>query len=346
MRYIGSKTATLPWLSSLVAKRAPNATSLCDPFAGTCTVARHFKRLGMRIVTGDVLRLSYVIQVATVGLNKLPSFERLRAAQTIPMNGDSGAATAVIDHLDHLPGTKDFVYREFSPAGSRRRLFFTSRNAARIDAVRKEIAKWRTTDLITDTEEAFLLASLIDAADRVANTAGTYYAHLKTLTRKARKPLRLAALPIVSSRKKSICHQMDARLLVAATKTDLLYLDPPYNERSYQAYYHLPETIARGDKPKSHGRSGAPTVSYTKSDFCRRAFATEALAEIVEKAHAKHIVVHYTPNGIVRHDDVLAMLKERGRVRIDDFNVRAYASRPLTTKPKSALHRVYWCEVG
>src|SRR5450755_3541864 len=78
MRYIGSKTSTLPWLTAFVAKHAPDARSLCDPFAGTCTVARAFKRAGFRVVTGDVLDLSHAIQVATVGLNAVPAFSRLK----------------------------------------------------------------------------------------------------------------------------------------------------------------------------------------------------------------------------------------------------------------------------
>jgi hypothetical protein len=88
MRYIGSKTAALPWLTRVIAERAPDAAALRDPFAGTCTVARHFKAAGMRVVTGDELALSYVshpdcraIAMDNLGSHKVPGVrEAIEAA--------------------------------------------------------------------------------------------------------------------------------------------------------------------------------------------------------------------------------------------------------------------------
>ncbi|MFI3211206.1 MAG: DNA adenine methylase [Peptostreptococcaceae bacterium] len=37
---------------------------------------------------------------------------------------------------------------------------------------------------------------------------------------------------------------------------DILYLDPPYNERQYSSIYRLPETVARYDNPTLVGISG------------------------------------------------------------------------------------------
>ena len=39
----------------------------------------------------------------------------------------------------------------------------------------------------------------------------------------------------------------------------VLYLDPPYNDREYSAYYHLPETLVLWDSPEIHGKSGIRT---------------------------------------------------------------------------------------
>jgi len=171
MRYIGSKTATLPWLTAFVAERAPEARSLCDPFAGTCTVARHFKQLGFRVTTGDVLSLSYVIQVATIGLNAVPTFRKLQHIDRIRKRKEPLAADRTFGHLNSLRARKRYLSEHFSANAGR--LYFTDGNAGKIDAITEEIAEWEAAGLIDEDEKAFLLAALISAADKVANTAGT-----------------------------------------------------------------------------------------------------------------------------------------------------------------------------
>ena len=39
-------------------------------------------------------------------------------------------------------------------------------------------------------------------------------------------------------------------------KGDILYLDPPYNQRQYATNYHILETIAKYDNPNIHGKTG------------------------------------------------------------------------------------------
>jgi adenine-specific DNA-methyltransferase len=159
MRYIGSKVSTLHRLSEIVSRIAPDATSLCDPFAGTCSVARHFKQLGFRIVTGDVLATSYTIQVATVGLNRQPTFRTLLSSEEI-QRGPGPSYASVIAHLSRLPGRNGFITKHFSPAGKAERLFFTTENARKIDSIRETIRSWSLGRLLTDNEEALLLATL------------------------------------------------------------------------------------------------------------------------------------------------------------------------------------------
>lgn len=339
MRYIGSKTATLPWLGLMVAERAPKARSLCDPFAGTCVVARHFKGRDLRVVTGDELELSYVLQRATIELDGPPEFERLR-----PLIGASGANDP-LGYLNGLVGQAGYFHETFSPEGSAGRAFFTPENAARIDAIRNCISGWERQGLIAGAEPFYLLASLLDASDRVANTAGTYYAHLKDFTRKSILPLKLTAPQTTQAGKGSECFRMDARQLVARTSVDILYLDPPYNGRDYARYYHLPETLVSGVSPVATGKSGAPEFDRNRSDFYRPSRATEALSELCKTANARHIVVHYTTDGIISHDNVLGMLQERGETRFDDFGVRAY-SATQSGAARQAQHRVYWCDVS
>ena len=134
--------------------------------------------------------------------------------------------------------------------------------------------------------------------------------------------------------------------MAATTAADLLYLDPPYNERDYGGYYHLPETIVRGAAPTPAGRSGAPTQQpHPRSDFCRPESASAALAEVVRWAQSRYILIHYSKEGLVPHRAIMDMLSDRGRVSYRDLPVRAYSSRE-DAEGRTAIHRIYWCKIS
>jgi adenine-specific DNA-methyltransferase len=347
MRYIGSKKATLPVIQSIIAAHAPNAASLCDPFAGTCTVARHFKGLGLRVETGDLLWGSYTFQLATIALNREPSFAQLLSilGRNDAERPVGPAAETVLSWLACITPKTGYMTENFSEVGASGRWFFTRESANQIDAIREQIAAWRDEGLVDEMEEAYLLACLLDAADRVANTAGTYMAHLKSWGRKALRPLELRPIQIVDNRAQNRCSRADARQ-TAATDVDVLYLDPPYNTRDYSFYYHLPETLVLWDGVTATGKSGVPvTRRHPISDFCVRARAATALRELLDSARADFIVVHYAADGLIRHDEIVSMLEYRGKVGFEDLQVRSYSSKNGGDQAK-AHHRIYWCRAN
>ena len=68
MRYLGNKDSLLPFIDNVLAMHdftsAPDAARcVCDPFTGTTSVARHLKRQGWRIVSGDNMAYSYAFQL-------------------------------------------------------------------------------------------------------------------------------------------------------------------------------------------------------------------------------------------------------------------------------------------
>ncbi len=225
-------------------------------------------------------------------------------------------------------------------------MFFTDANAMKIDAIRSKISDWEYREWLSPAERQFLLASLLVASDKVANTAGTYYAHLKQVSRKAAKDMHLLPFETFDNGHANICRIADAREMAATTKADVLYLDPPYNERDYGGYYHLPETIVRGEEPTPVGRSGVPGERpHLRSDFCKPERAAGALADVVQAARARYILVHYAKDGLVPHNAIIDMLSDRGRVSWRDLPVRGYSSNE-DDGMRTAIHRVYWCRTA
>jgi adenine-specific DNA-methyltransferase len=344
MRYIGSKVATLPYLADTLRRVAPKAQSVCDPFAGTCSVSRYLKERGYRLSTGDVLAASSAIQIATIAANRNPSFRRLLGSYKIKFAGEP-AHDRVIKHLNGLAGKPGFISEQYSPAGPAGRLFFSSPNAAKTDAIRTKIGDWSDNDLLSKKEEAFLLAALVTSADVVANTAGTYYAYLKELSRKAKKPFELRPLRLCSNHRVNFTRQDDALSVVSHSDDDILYLDPPYNERDYAKYYHLPETIVLGDRPEVLGKSGVPAARRGPvSDFCVSAKAEPAFRKLIAASRAKLIIVHYTPEGLIPHRSILSTLRGVGVTTHRDLRVRRYSSRKENEASSEAIHRIYICK--
>ncbi|MVT52573.1 hypothetical protein GPL17_19005 [Bradyrhizobium yuanmingense] len=344
MRYIGSKVATLPYLAETLRRVAPKARSVCDPFAGACSVSRYLKQRGYRLSTGDVLATSSAIQIATIAANRNPSFRRVLRCDKIKDTGEP-AHIRIINYLNGLAERPGFISEQYSPAGPEGRLFFSSSNAAKIDAIRARIRDWSDNDLLSKKEEAFLLAALVTSADVVANTAGTYYAYLKELSRKAKKPFELRPLSLCNNHQVNFVKRDDAIGVVSSSDDDVLYLDPPYNERDYAKYYHLPETLVLGDEPEVIGKSGVPaTRRGPVSDFCVSTKAELAFRKLIEASRAKLIIVHYTPEGLIPHRAILSTLRDVGATTNRDLRVRRYSSRKGNEESSEAIHRIYICK--
>ncbi len=84
-----------------------------------------------------------------------------------------------IDLLNQVDGVTGIISQHFSNAIHSDRMYFTPDNAAKIDAMRQLLEKWKLNKKITESDYWYLLACIIRAADQVANTASTYAAYLK-----------------------------------------------------------------------------------------------------------------------------------------------------------------------
>jgi adenine-specific DNA-methyltransferase len=329
MRYFGSKASTLDVLLRLVRSYIPHGT-LCDPFGGIATVGAHFKTAGYQVITGDQLTFATYFQIARIEYSRTPSFRNLRQVTGLMSSQD------VAQHLDALPPADGWFVAQY--AGKRR--FYSRANAQRIEAVRRQIQTWHDDGLLSARERAFLLASLIHCADKVANTAGTYYAYLKRLHRKAKNVFCFELLrPAKGQPGRS--YRADAVDLVRRRAYDVLYLDPPYNERCYSGYYHLPETLAtlRRWKPV-HGKSGVPT-QLVRSGFNSHEAAKRSLAAIVNVARFKLLVFHYSDDGLISPKEVRAILHKRGLFRSYQLTSSGYTTKNLR---RQITHRVYVVE--
>jgi adenine-specific DNA-methyltransferase len=160
----------------------------------------------------------------------------------------------------------------------------------------------------------------------VANTAGTYYAYLKSWTAKARKTFEFRPVaPTPGPPATAILGE--AADVAERHGSGILYLDPPYNRRCYARYYHLPETLARLETPRLRGESGMPLAPRPASRFTSPPRAGAALAELLERSSAPKIVFHYTRDGLIDLADARSHLARLGDVTEHALVAPGYTTR-------------------
>ncbi len=185
-----------------------------------------------------------------------------------------------------------------------------------------KIEAWREQKLLTEQEYFYVLCSLLEAIDKVANTASVYGAYLKKFKASALIPLRLKPLELTNHVRGCQAWNEDANDLVEKIECDVLYLDPPYNHRQYGANYHVLETIAAYDNPVLKGVTGLR--EYPKSDYCRKDAAYSAMENLVRKARAKHIFVSYNDEGVLSFEELQKILSLRGTPQIFQTNYNRF----------------------
>lgn len=130
--------------------------------------------------------------------------------------------------------------------------------------------------------------------------------------------------------------------LVKKRDFDILYLDPPYNDRCYAGYYHLPETIALQATPNIHGKSEIPR-RRTVSSFNRKDAALAEMKTLLKGASFRVLAFHYSDDGLIPKREIRQLLKSYGKLSEMVLSVRGYT----TEKKRRTIHqRLYIVDHG
>lgn len=305
VRYIGSKARVADDILSLAG--VPARGRFVDAFSGTGSVAAAAAQRGWAVAVNDSLASAVSMSVGAVVGEGNVSFT--------PLSGYSGA----IDQLNGVEPTPGFLHREYSPASAQHtgieRRYFTEKNAAKLDAMRRLVSEWVEAGMVTETEEHLLLADLMQAANAAANISGTYGCFLRNWTPASIKPVTVKARALPRRATDFIATVGDVFDLAAAS-ADTVYFDPPYTKRQYSAYYHVLETLHAGDAPQVSGITGLRPWKSKASDFCYKSRALDALTRLVATTSASRILLSYSSEGHVDQKRLVNALTEVGAVSV------------------------------
>lgn len=326
MRFIGSKNLLLKNIKELVDRHAPDAYSFCDIFSGTATVARFFKQW-FEVYSNDLLYFSYCLQKSTVENDSIPKFERL-FIETGVKNPIKFFNMMPTSEMEYLPKSKRFFQNNYSPIGGR--MYVTDSNALRVDFSRNSTEEWRRAGYLSDNEYFYLIACIVEGLPFVSNISGTYGAYNKFWDKRSHKLFELIKLPVHHNGKNNRSFNLDGVDLLEFIKGDILYIDPPYNERQYLPNYHVLETAAKYDSPLLHGVTGQRPHDLERSKFCSKKTALAVFDELVTKAQFKHIILSYNTDGIMKLQDIEEIMRcvgKPGSFEVNYYPFRRFKSR-------------------
>ncbi len=304
IKYLGSKRLLLPLIESAlddVELRLGPMRSALDLFSGTSRVGQRFKQRGLRVVAND--HTAYAHAIATC---------------FIEGDVDSAAAAAaekLLPELQALPGRAGWFTQTYAHDAR----YLQPKNAARVEAIRDAIDE-RDVD---DVTRAIVLTSLLDAADRVDSTVGVQMAYLKSWAKRSDNDLELRMPQLwpraVHGAGRAVCG--DAVDVVSDVcdndAVDVVYLDPPYNQHSYLSNYHVWETLVRWDEPEVYGVAKKRVdCRERKSAFNSKRGIKAALEAVVAAVRCKALVVSFSNEGHISHDEMVQLLSTRGPVRV------------------------------
>jgi adenine-specific DNA-methyltransferase len=322
LNYIGSKFQLLDWITQHILEhtkwRSFEDKIIADLFAGTGVVSYHFRNLNSIVISNDSELYSHII---TFAFTKSCFTEKCRE---------------IIENIqkeiqeNKYVNTFGFITKNYSPFESNERKFFTIDNAQRIDYIRNCIEMLKET--ISLEEYNFILASLLISADAISNVPAVYGCYLKDFKVKAIKELIL--LPIHTNTILPRCESNTFHSDVLNTdflssfETDLVYLDPPYNERQYSKNYFPLNVIAKNlfiEEPVLKGKTGIPVDCFISS-FCKKGEVEKSFNLLFSQLKTKWIFLSYNSESLLSKEKIVDLMSKYGTASFVEKSYKRFKS--------------------
>lgn len=306
-RYIGNKTKLTNWIMETIGNETENVHSFCDIFSGTGTVAKQALRRFDKVMLNDFLFSNNVVYKAFFANGE---WNRDKICDIVTSYNELVPEELPENYFSENFGDK----------------YYEHNVAKEIGHIRQDIENLRPE--LTEKEYNILLAILIYNIDRIANTVGHFDAYIKKPIRQKHMTLRMIDAQCFDNVE---IFQQDANLLARNIKTDLVYIDPPYNSRQYCRFYHLYETLVKWDNPQLYGVALKPKPE-NMSKYCTYK-AIDAFEDLVSNLKTKYVVVSYnntykskshSSENKIRLKDIERVLERCGETKVFEHSYQYF----------------------
>jgi adenine-specific DNA-methyltransferase len=327
-RYLGNKYRLLPFIKSVVERECRDVGSVADIFAGTGAVASAFT--DKQLITNDNLYSNYICHLAwfMAQAYSTAKIERL-----------------IVFYNTIKPDADNYMSDTFGDT------FFSREDCRRIGFIREDIETRYAADEINERERAILITALLYAADKIANTCGHYDAYRQGIQYERHLELSIP-VPDAGLNDGNACYNEDTNELMPRITADLVYIDPPYNSRQYCDAYHLPENLARWEKPDVTGVARKMDRAALKSSYCTKG-AAKAFEQLIESINAPYILLSYSnmaqkfndrSNAKINEADLERVLSKKGLVSVFTQDYKPFSAGK--SKIDEHEERLFLCTIA
>jgi adenine-specific DNA-methyltransferase len=304
--YLGNKRKLLDGIEELVIEikntLGVDTLRILDGFTGSTVVARMLANHASIIHTNDLEYYSFI--AAKCFLERPDEIQKIQISNHInKMNSVSIVEPGIITTMYAPKNTNDIKEGE--------RCYFTRENALRIDYWRNYVDKEIELEL-----KYWVLCPILIAMSINSNSMGHFKSFIKrngvgsfTMAgQRVIEPLSLE-LPIYNPNScKVYCHKMDTVELLQSMSDDsldLIYLDPPYNQHEYGAFYFLLNVVANNVDPGDVNVITGLPKNRVKSSFNYLQSAKDAMTALIQRCTAvsKFTIVSYNDEGLLKPAD-------------------------------------------
>ncbi|HOK67518.1 MAG TPA: DNA adenine methylase [Anaerohalosphaeraceae bacterium] len=321
--YIGNKRSLLPEIENVVIKvksrLKKDKIRIMDAFSGSGSVSRLFKKHSSYLITIDLE--DYAAVVARCYLCNKSSINQNTLCSLI------NELNQKVDSVDYPIG---FIEELYSPKDENNitpedRVFYTKRNARRIDNYRRLI------NTLPLEYQDLVLGPLLSESSIHANTSGVFKGFYKNKYTKIGQfggtngdalsrilgEIKLTP-PILSNFECEVkVLQGDANELAPQEKNlDLVYLDPPYNQHPYGSNYFMLNLIVNYKRPQAISKVSGIPDNWRKSKYNNRSEAKTCFQKLVENLDSKFILISFNNEGFIKQEEMLSMLEKLGHVEV------------------------------
>jgi adenine-specific DNA-methyltransferase len=342
LNYIGSKKSLLEFIDYVMKDineeyENMKKIKMLDGFAGSGIVGKYFnKKYGYKIYSNDMEYYSYIISYALLKVEYNEKIEK------------------IIIELNKLTKPKDdkkynLITENYSEKGKEGRKFWSITNSVKVDAIMENIHELKENKEINHDEYIFLLASVVSSIDKYANTASVYGAYLKKYKQSSLKEVEIKAIhkdKKIINMKNNIIINMDINnRRITDEEYDIVYLDPPYNNRQYSSNYHPLNYVCRYDENiKPYGKTGLIENS-NKSKYSITKKVEETFRELIENIKSKYILLSYNNEGIMTSNTIKEILTKKGKTTLYKYKYKKFKSN-INQENETVYEYLYLCEVN
>jgi adenine-specific DNA-methyltransferase len=352
LTYIGNKRALIPEIDravrSVKGRLGKERLRVLDAFSGSGVVARYLKRHAAYLAAIDIEDYAAVVARCY-----------LRNRSTV----DTEALAALIDELNEGVDTADltpgFIEELYAPRceeniTARDRVFYTRRNARRLDNYRRliERAPAGYRDL--------LLGPLLSEASVHANTSGVFKGfHKDRNTKKGRfggtnadaltrirGDITLAPPSLSRFECEVAVFQGDCNQLAPTIPDlDLVYLDPPYNQHPYGSNYFMLNLLASYIRPEKISPVSGIPADWRRSQYNVRSRSRDSFHDLLKSLETRFLLISFNDEGFISREEMAALLAGLGKVEVVDIEYNTYRGcRNIRNRPVYVTEQLFLVE--